>query len=165
AKRRAKELQTARPASCEPPAEALWADVRRVLDEEVAGLPEKFRAPFVLCHLQGKTNAQAAEELGCPRGTVLSRLATARERLRARLERRGVTLSAAALSALLAQECAATVLPRGMAVAAVRVALAAGSGAGAAARQASGAVEALAEGALRATPWMKVRAAALALLL
>jgi RNA polymerase sigma factor (sigma-70 family) len=163
ARRRAKERQAARTAACAPPAEALWADVRRVLDEEIACLPEKFRAPFVLCYLQGKTNVEAAEELGCPKGTVLSRLATARERLRARLERRGVTLSVAALVALLAEELAAATLPRGLAAAAVRVALAAP--ASATSQPAPSAVEALAEGAVQATGWMNVRTAALALLL
>jgi RNA polymerase sigma factor (sigma-70 family) len=163
AKRRAKERQAARTAACEPSAEVLWADVRRVLDEEIGGLPEKYRAPFVLCYLQGKTNVEAAEELGCPHGTVLSRLATARERLRARLERRGITLSVAALVALLAEELIAATLPRGLAAAAVRVALAVP--AGTTPQPASSAVEALAEGAMQATGWMKVRAAALALLL
>jgi RNA polymerase sigma factor (sigma-70 family) len=77
-----------------------WQDVGPVLDEEINGLPEHYRAPFVLCHLQGKTNEEAAHQLGCAKGTVLSRLARARERLRARLSRRGVTLSGAAVTAL-----------------------------------------------------------------
>src|SRR5262249_36202543 len=149
AKRRVKEQQVVRLQVCDPSADFLWADVRRVLDEEIQGLPEKYRAPFVLCHLQGKTNAEAAEELGCPRGTVQSRLAAARERLRTRLERRGVTLSVAALSALLAQEGVATEVPRGLTTAALRVALAAE--AGAAARPVSSTVEALAQGAMPTT--------------
>ena len=65
-------------------------DVALVLDEEVNRLPEKYRAAFVLCYLDGKTNEQAAQELGCPKGTILSRLAWARERLRVRLTRRGL---------------------------------------------------------------------------
>jgi RNA polymerase sigma factor (sigma-70 family) len=73
---------------------AAWSDLRPVIDEEVNRLPEKYRAPFVLCYLGGKTNEQAARELGCPKGTVLSRLAWARQRLRARLIRRGLALSA-----------------------------------------------------------------------
>ncbi|MBM3983894.1 MAG: RNA polymerase sigma factor, partial [Planctomycetes bacterium] len=72
-----------------------WNDLRPVLDDEIARLPEKFRAPFVLCYLEGRTNEEAAEVLGCPKGTVLSRLARGRERLRARLARRGVALGAA----------------------------------------------------------------------
>jgi RNA polymerase sigma factor (sigma-70 family) len=162
--RRERERQAVRLPAVEPDAEAVWADVRRVLDEEINGLPEKFRAPFVLCHLQGKTNAAAAEELGCPKGTVLSRLATARERLRARLERRGVTLSAAALGTLLARELEADTLAPGLASLAVRTALRGPVGGGAAARPPASAVEALAEGAVQATGW-KLRAAVLVLVL
>jgi RNA polymerase sigma factor (sigma-70 family) len=72
-------------------------DLRAVLDEEVRRLPARYRLPFVLCHLQGLTNEEAAQQLGCPTGTVLSRLARARQRLRYCLTRRGVTLSAGAL--------------------------------------------------------------------
>jgi len=44
------------------------------------GCLRKFRAPFVLCHLEGLTNEEAARQLGCPKGTILSRLARARAR-------------------------------------------------------------------------------------
>lgn len=80
--------------------ELLWHDLRPVLDEEINRLPDRFREPFVLCCVEGKTNAEAALRIGCPTGTVLSRLSRARERLRTRLVRRGVTLSAAAVAAL-----------------------------------------------------------------
>ncbi len=88
---------------------AEWADIRPVLDEEIDRLPEKFRLPVVLCYLEGVTNDEAARRLGCPPGTIVSRLATARQRLRARLTRRGVTLSASALVPLLAENASATV--------------------------------------------------------
>jgi RND family efflux transporter MFP subunit len=65
-----------------------WAAV----DEEVSRLPERFRAAAVLCYLEGKTVDEAARLLGCPRGTVASRLARARARLHSRLSRRGVGL-------------------------------------------------------------------------
>src|SRR5262249_43498173 len=61
----------------------------RVLDQEIERLPEKLRAAFLMCHAEGKTNEQAARELGCPVGTLVSRLARARERLRQRLAGRG----------------------------------------------------------------------------
>jgi RNA polymerase sigma factor (sigma-70 family) len=69
-----------------------WRDLRPVLDEEIARLPEKYRAAFVLCYLEGRTNEEAAIQLGCPKGTILSRLARGREWLRSRLTRRGVAL-------------------------------------------------------------------------
>jgi HlyD family secretion protein len=75
-----------------PTDEAAWRELRPVLDAEVRRLPEKYRSVFVLCCLQGMTNEQAARELGCPKGTVLSRLARARERLRKRLTRRGLAV-------------------------------------------------------------------------
>jgi RNA polymerase sigma factor (sigma-70 family) len=78
--------------------ESIWRDLRPVLDEEVNRLPAKYRAAFVLCHLEGRTNEEAARQLGCPKGTVLSRLARARQRLRSRLTRRGVGLAAAVVA-------------------------------------------------------------------
>jgi RNA polymerase sigma factor (sigma-70 family) len=92
--------------------DSAWRDLRPMLDEEIAGLPEKYRAPLVLCYLQGRTNAEAAKQLGCPKGTILSRLARGRQRLRLRLARRGVALSAlAAVTALSQQASAASPVP------------------------------------------------------
>jgi RNA polymerase sigma factor (sigma-70 family) len=110
---RARSREVPRPTTDfpEPGAQApdsvLWRDLRPVLDEEVGRLPVKYRLPVILCYLSGLTTDEAARQLGVPRGTVLSRLAWARERLRARLSLRGVTLSAALLGALLASETAA----------------------------------------------------------
>jgi RNA polymerase sigma factor (sigma-70 family) len=86
--------------------EVAWRDLRPVLDDEIGRLPEKYRRAVVLCYLSGQTTEEAARQLGCARGTVLSRLAWARERLRGRLVRRGVTLSAAGLAAFLTRDAA-----------------------------------------------------------
>ena len=65
-------------------------DSDRALHEEIGRLPERFRSAVVLCYLEGLTHEMAADQLGCPVGTIRSRLATARERLRRRLTHRGV---------------------------------------------------------------------------
>jgi RNA polymerase sigma factor (sigma-70 family) len=96
----------------DPPAEAGWDEVRSLLDEEIQGLPEKYRLPIILCYLEGRTNDEAARQLNCPRGTVAVRLARARERLRSRLIRRGLTLSAMAFTAMLSESASTTAAPR-----------------------------------------------------
>jgi RNA polymerase sigma factor (sigma-70 family) len=68
------------------------------LHEEIARLPERYREPVVLHYLEGLTTEEAASRIGCPHGTILSRLSRARERLRGRLERRGLTTSTALLT-------------------------------------------------------------------
>ena len=67
------------------------------LHHEVSHLPEKYRVPILLCYFEGLTHEEAAKRLGWPLGTVKGRLARARDLLRKRLIRRGVTLSATAL--------------------------------------------------------------------
>jgi HlyD family secretion protein len=84
-------------------------DLGAALHEELRRLPERYRIPIVLCYLEGLSHEEAALQLGRPVGTVRSRLARGRERLRARLVRRGVVLSAGALTATLARDAAASV--------------------------------------------------------
>jgi RNA polymerase sigma factor (sigma-70 family) len=86
-------------------------DWRPILDEELSRLPEKYRAPLVLCYFEGKTVEEVARHLGCQANAVHKRLQRARERLRGRLERRGVALSAGALMMVLGEEAAPAALP------------------------------------------------------
>jgi RNA polymerase sigma factor (sigma-70 family) len=111
ARRREREHRVADMRKPELGFQAAWQDLQEVLDEELERLPEKYRAPLVLCYLQGKTQEEAMRQLGCPLGTVRSRLARARKLLRARLARRGLTLGAAALGTALAANSATAALP------------------------------------------------------
>src|SRR5436305_12667504 len=71
-------------------------ELRDLLAEEIARLPEKYRLPVQLCYAAGLTTAEAAQRLGWPKGTVLTRLAWARKRLQKSLTRRGVAPAALA---------------------------------------------------------------------
>ena len=75
-------------------------ELSRVLHEELGRLPERYRAPVVLCDLEGTTHERAARDLGWPIGTVKSRLTRARDLLRDRLRRRGFAPTAAPLAAI-----------------------------------------------------------------
>jgi RNA polymerase sigma factor (sigma-70 family) len=101
----------------------LWRDLRPVLDDAIGALPAKYRVPFVLCYLEGLTNAEAAARLGCPPGTVATRLARARQRLRVRLAARGLGPASVLLAAIEGSEAARAAVPAALAGAAVRAAM------------------------------------------
>jgi RNA polymerase sigma factor (sigma-70 family) len=105
ARRRAQERQVQAMRGSEPTAEA-WPELGPVLDEEVKRLPEKYRGPLVLCYLEGKTNEEAARELGRPLGSMSRHLARGLELLRERLLHRGQTFSSVGLAALLTANAA-----------------------------------------------------------
>ena len=81
-----------------------WQELRGVLDEEIARLPEKCRAAIVLCYFESKSHEQAAKELGLPKRTLTNRLERGRERLRQRLVKRGITLSAAVVATVMGEK-------------------------------------------------------------
>ena len=101
--------QLAATSLADPLSESSWREARAVLDEELNRLPEHYRAPLVLCYLQGQTQEEAGRVLRLSRGALSRRLTRARKMLRARLSRRGVTLSVGLLLHLLADAAAARV--------------------------------------------------------
>jgi RNA polymerase sigma factor (sigma-70 family) len=72
----------------------------RLLHEELDRLPDRYRAPVLLCFFDGLSHADAARRLGWPVGTVAGRLARAKARLHRRLTRCGVTVPAVGVAAL-----------------------------------------------------------------
>ncbi len=113
ARRSARETEAQPRSTSDPAAEVSWREVQALLHQEVDRLPEKYRAPFVLCLLEGRSRAEVAQLLGLQEGTVWSRLAKARQRLQGRLARRGISLSAVLTAATIADgEATATVAAR-----------------------------------------------------
>lgn len=104
-----------------------WSDLRPVLDEELSRLPVKYRAPIILCYLEGKTNVEAGRLLGWPAGSMSKRLARGRELLRSRLTRRGLALSTTALAAMLTENAHAAV-PAALWQTSLKAAVMAGAG-------------------------------------
>lgn len=120
ARRRERERPAAEmpePAASEPNP---GSDLQPLLDQEVRRLPEKQRTVLVLCELEGKTLREAARQLGCPEGTVASRLARARALLTRRLTRQGVMLSGGVLAGLLGRQVAPAAVPSAVLTATIR---------------------------------------------
>jgi RNA polymerase sigma factor (sigma-70 family) len=129
-------------------------DLRPVLDGELSRLPDRYREALLLCDVGGKTHAEAARRLGCPEGTLASRLSRGRALLAARLSRRGVTLPATAAVALSAG--GARAVPAGLVSRTLNVAALVAGGAGVAPDR----ISKLAEN--NAMSWTKLKAGAAA---
>ena len=149
ARRRARQQQVTDMPAAEPGREADWDDLRQVLDEEVERLPDKFRLPILLCHMQGKTREEAAQQLGWSPGAVKGMLERGRELLRSRLARRGLALSAGSLASLLSENALSAAVPAALSDSTVKAALLFAAGKA----MAAGSAAALAEGVLQAM-WM-----------
>src|SRR5262249_42754446 len=119
-RRQVHERQVAAMPHAEPGSDVTWRELRRVLDDELHRLPEKYRAPLLLCYLQGRTQEEAARHLGWSLGTVRGRLWRGRDLLRSRLERRGLTLSAPLGITLVTAPAASAAVPAALAATTVR---------------------------------------------
>jgi RNA polymerase sigma factor (sigma-70 family) len=100
-------------------------ELRPMLDQAIARLPEKYRTPFVLHYLEGLTVAEVAHRLGWPQGTTCARLARAKEQLRARLARQDLAWCTGTLAAVLA---GGTTVPTALAVSTVQAAISVAAG-------------------------------------
>ncbi|HEV3164736.1 MAG TPA: sigma-70 family RNA polymerase sigma factor [Isosphaeraceae bacterium] len=162
ARRRAREQQGAEDTAVEPARhnQAEADDLRPLILEELGRLPEKYRAPVVLCYLEGQTHEAAAAQLRWPLGTVKGRLARARELLRSRLLRRGVAAPAGVLAFEIAREATAAV-PPALLESTLKAAMLVAAGQVAAAGALSASVAALSQGVLRTmfTTKLKIGAA------
>jgi RNA polymerase sigma factor (sigma-70 family) len=142
-RRQARERRAADMRRASGATDRAWQELQAALDEALRQVPAVYRAPLLLCYLQGQTQEEAARHLGCPLGTVRSRLARGRERLKRALERQGLPLSAAALAAALAGSTASAALPAALLRGTARAALAYAAGQAPAALVSSGALELL----------------------
>lgn len=144
----------------DPLADLTGRELCGVLDEELSRLPTQCQAALVLCHLEGKTQDEAAAQLGLSLATLKRRLERGRQMLERRLVRRGFTLSAVLAAGTLASGTASATVPIGLIGPTVKAGslLAAG-------RVTEGAVSAkvagMAEGAIHALSWAKFKIAGL----
>ncbi len=132
-------------------------DLGPAIHQELARLPERFRAAIVLCCIEGLSQQQAAGQLGWPLGTLQSRLARGRERLRAQIIRRGLAPSSAVFAALLSPERAQAALPVALANSTVRMAVQFAAGKAAVAGVAALPVVVLTQGVLKTMVLQKLK--------
>jgi RNA polymerase sigma factor (sigma-70 family) len=128
-RRRKHETQAAVSAGSAPSMDEVgWKELRCVLDEELVRLPDRQRAPLVLCYLEGLTQDEAAARLGQSKSTFRRNLEGGRQLLGARLTRRGVALSAALFAPLLSECTAPAAVPPALAASTTQAALALAAG-------------------------------------
>jgi len=156
ARQKASEKRLGAMLPVEPPDQTVTSELRAILDEELGRLPERHRAAIVLCELEGLSRREAAGRLGVTEGTLSSRLARAKARLRDRLTRRGLAFSTAVLAAALTQDARGIAVPPALVDSTIRVAtlVAAGSSL---AGVVSNSVVTLTEGVLKAMLLAKLK--------
>ncbi|HEV3261721.1 MAG TPA: RNA polymerase sigma factor [Gemmataceae bacterium] len=155
AKRRLRERQVAELPEPEavPHGQGPW---RELLDQELSRLPDKYRAPIVLCDLEERSIKEAARQLGWPQGTVAGRLARGRKMLRGRLARHGL----AAAGGVLSQKAVSACVPAPLQSSTIKAATLFAAG-----QAATAPVAALTEGVLRSMMLTKLKMVTVVLVL
>src|SRR5262245_11283452 len=148
-RRIAKEQQWAQMPRPEP-SDDVWQQLRPLLDNELSHLPDRYRLAIVLCDLEGRPVKEAARQLGCPQGTVASRLARGRAMLAQRLARHGLALSGGALASVLFHKAAWAGAPPPLVASTVKAAMLVAAGQAATAGVISARAAALTQGVLKA---------------
>jgi RNA polymerase sigma factor (sigma-70 family) len=123
ARRKSRERECLAPTTKDPAAEVSWREVQAILDEELQRLPERYRAPVILCYLECRTRDEAAKQLGLSLTTLHGRLERARDLLRACLNKRGLTLAATMCAAALGDGVAQGALTPTFVVSSTRAAM------------------------------------------
>jgi RNA polymerase sigma factor (sigma-70 family) len=157
------EARVPAPQTAEPD-DLSWREVRQVLHEEVSGLPERYRAPLVLCYLEGATQEAAALQLKLAKSTLREHLERGRALLRIRLLRRGLGPAAVLVTAAWPAASASACLPPSLASSTVKAATLFAAGQAVGTGVISTQVAALAEGALKPMLLSKPKVAAVLLL-
>jgi RNA polymerase sigma factor (sigma-70 family) len=169
AKRAAEQRRTAERRAAEvverSVGEASWHDLGGILHQEIDRLPDRYRSPVVLCDLEGRTYEEAARHLGCPAGTLKSRLSRGRDRLRERLTRRGLAPPAELPGAGLSVDEARAALPPALVAATAKNAIGMATAEAKVIGTASASVAWLVEGVLRRMTMTKTLAVTSVLIL
>ena len=124
AKRQKHELRTARSAGQEAADDLAWNEIQQIIHAELAAFSERYRAPLVLCFLEGRTQDDAAKHLGVSKATLKKRLERGRALLRLRLVRRGLGPTALVAAAAWPAAKAAAGVPPALVFATVKAAMA-----------------------------------------
>ncbi|HEY7307783.1 MAG TPA: sigma-70 family RNA polymerase sigma factor [Gemmataceae bacterium] len=123
ARRHIHERQAAAMKPTEARTDESWRELYGMLDEELHRLPQRYRQPLLLCYLEGRTRDQAARQLDWSLWTLHRRLERRLRLLRARLTRRGLTLSSALLAAGVSQQTATGGIPAVLLATTIRAAV------------------------------------------
>ena len=124
ARRQWRERQCSRTESVPPNDAITWNELRGILDDELAQMDARFRAPLILCFLEGQTQDEAARQLVMSKRTLRRRLERGRQLIRVRLARRGISLSAGLATTWLGESTVNAAVPGPLASCTVKAAIA-----------------------------------------